>query len=245
MRCNQMVLEKFWPLHLLNLINMKILAIALLCLSTAFLNADDTLNESESNTNEADTLELEQMLGDISSFEANFVQQRYSSNRGLEESTSGKFLLKRPNQFLWQTFTPFAQTIISNGEALWTIDDDLEQVIINPMDDEIQNAPILLLARDQANLKELFTIEKQVIEEGDFFILRPLDSSGNFERLRIGFEDNVLSILELYDSLGQLTRITMTNSRQNPVVDLSTFIAKIPEDYDVIDSRPLETSDSD
>ena len=224
---------------------MKLLAIALLCLSTVFINADETQYKTASNANEADTKELAQKLGEITSFEANFVQQRYSSNRGLQESTSGKFLLKRPNQFLWQTFTPFAQTIISNGEILWTIDDDLEQVIINPMDDEIQNAPILLLAREQANLKELFQIEKQAIDEGDFFILRPLDSSGNFERLRIGFEDNVLSMLELYDSLGQLTRITMTNSRQNPVVDLSTFTAKIPEDYDVIDSRPIDTSESD
>ena len=182
--------------------------------------------------------QLEIELGKIQSFEANFIQQRYSSNRGLEESTSGRFILRRPNQFMWQTFEPYAQTIVSNGEAIWTIDVDLEQVIISPIDEEIQNAPILLLANDQENLAELFAIEKQVIESEVFYILEPLDSSGNFERLRIGFVDETLSSFELYDSLGQLTRISMTNVRNNPVVDMSEFNPELPEDYDVIDTRP-------
>jgi len=91
----------------------------------------------------------------------------------------------------------------------------------------------------------LFTVEKRAIEEGDFYVLHPLDSSGNFERVRIGFKDNVLNTLELYDSLGQLTRVTMTNSRQNQIVDATKFSADIPEDYDVIDMRPTVADDVD
>ena len=182
--------------------------------------------------------QLENELAKIQSFEANFIQQRFSSNRGLEESTSGRFTLRRPDQFMWQTFDPYAQTIVSNGKAIWTIDVDLEQVIISPIDEEIQNAPILLLAKDQENLAELFAIEKQIIESEVFYILEPLDSSGNFERLRIGFVDETLNSFELYDSLGQLTRISMTNVRNNPVVDMSEFNPELPEDYDVIDTRP-------
>lgn len=222
---------------------MKFLSTALLCLCTLSMfaeTASEQLDNADSVSNE-----LSARLENIRSFEANFVQQRYAANRGSEETTSGQFLLKRPNQFLWQTFTPFAQTVISNGEALWTVDDDLEQVIINPLDEEVQNAPILLLVRDQANIKELFTVEKQAIEEGDFYVLHPLDSSGNFERVRIGFKDNVLNTLELYDSLGQLTRVTMTNSRQNQIVDATKFSAEIPEDYDVIDMRPTVADDVD
>ena len=194
-----------------------------------------TIAEMQSSSAAAD---LEAELGKIQSFEANFIQQRYSSNRGLEESTSGRFTLLRPDQFMWQTYEPYAQTILSNGEAIWTIDVDLEQVIISAIDDEIQNAPILLLAKDQKNLVELFEIEKQVIDEEVFYILEPVDSSGNFERLRIGFVDETLSSFELYDSLGQLTRISMTNVRSNPVLDISEFNPELPEDYDVIDTRP-------
>lgn len=198
-----------------------------------------TLTVAETETS-SPAEQLESELAKIKSFEANFVQQRYSNNRGLEESTSGRFILQRPNQFIWQTYEPYAQTILSNGEAIWTMDVDLEQVIISPIDEEIQNAPILLLAKDQIDLAQLFAIEKQIIDSETFYILEPLDSSGNFERLRIGFIDNTLSTFELYDSLGQLTRISMTNIRNNPVVDVSQFNPVIPVDYDVIDSRPLE-----
>ncbi len=183
--------------------------------------------------------ELEAKLKQLTSFEANFIQQRYSSSRGIQESTSGRFILQRPNRFLWQTFEPYAQTILSDGKVIWTIDVDLEQVIINSVDEEIQNAPILLLAQEQGDLAKQFVIEKNIIEGKDFFILMPIDSSGNFEKLTIGFQDETLSVFELFDSLGQVTRISMTNARNNPVLDVVQFTPEIPEDYDVIDSRPV------
>ena len=185
--------------------------------------------------------QLESELTKLQTFEANFVQQNYAVGRMAEESTSGRFLLQRPNQFMWQTYSPFAQTITSNGEAIWTLDDDLEQVIISPLDEEIQNAPILLLAREHTDLEKLFTIEKEEEEEDNevYYVLNPVDNSGNFERIRIGFTNDMLSVLELFDSLGQMTRITMTNVRMNPVLDPSVFSPEIPDDFDVIDSRPI------
>lgn len=191
-----------------------------------------------------DTDRLLKYLNNLSSYEANFLQQRYSTSRELLDSSSGRFVLSRPSQFIWQTYTPFEQKIMSNGKVLWTIDVDLEQVIINDVDERIENAPIYLLARNQADLANLFNVKHQpVAENNEYFVLNPKDESGAFEGVRLGFVDGILSSIELNDSLGQLTLVTMTNIRNNPILDISQFEYTPDEDFDIIDSRTTSESD--
>ena len=208
---------------------MKIVVVAIVLFFSQFVSAEEQTAEPS----------LQSYLDKLNSYEANFQQQRYSVNRQLLDTTSGRFVLKRPSQFVWQTYSPFEQTISSDGETIWTMDIDLEQVIISPVDQQIENAPIYLLTEAQQTIEEVFEIEHQVVEKVDYFVLLPKDESGAFERLRIGFNAGTLASLELYDSLGQLTRINMTNIRNNPLVDVSQFSLSIPEDYDIIDNRPI------
>jgi outer membrane lipoprotein carrier protein len=210
---------------------MRLLVILLVVITTTILTAQGQDTKTS----------LQQYLDNLQSYEANFQQQRYSVNRQLIDTTSGRFILKRPNQFIWQTFAPFEQTISSDGQSIWTLDIDLEQVIINPVDEEVANAPIYLLTQDQQSINTLFNVEHQAVDGTDFFVLTPIDESGTFERIRLGFSQGILNSLELYDSLGQLTRISMTNIRNNPIVDISQFQLSIPDDYDVIDNRPIES----
>jgi len=183
---------------------------------------------------------LSTYLAKLDSYEANFQQQRYSSARDLMDSTSGRFVLSRPSQFIWQTFTPFEQKIVSDGKTLWTIDVDLEQVIINDVDERVENAPIYLLARNQADINNLFSVEYQRLDDNnEFFIMSPRDESGAFEGLRLGFVDGILKSLELNDSLGQLTMITMTNIRNNPILDIGQFSYTANDEFDIIDNRKI------
>ena len=180
---------------------------------------------------------LQGYLQKLNSYQANFQQQRYSVGRKLLDTSSGQFVLKRPNHFIWQTYAPFEQQIISDGQSMWTVDVDLEQIIINDIDENLENAPIFLLARDEVDLTTLFNVERQQTEEAEIFVLTPIDASGNFERIRLGFKDQIFDSLELYDSLGQLTLITMTNKRNNPVLGTGMFQYQPNQEYDIIDSR--------
>ena len=213
-----------------------------LCVGTSFVIAESELESTATLQDGTAAAELQSYLDEMTSFESNFLQQRYSANRALLDTTSGRFVLKRPLHFIWQTFSPFEQKIVSDGESMWTIDDDLEQVIINPLDESVSNAPIFLLVNKQSSITSMFNVEKQMLDTNTTFVLEPVDQSGHFERVRLGFDGKTLAIMELYDSLGQLTRISMTNSRKNPIISMDEFVTEIPDDYDVIDSRLIENT---
>ena len=182
----------------------------------------------------------------LDSYEANFQQQVVSNSRRLMESSSGKFIMQRPNQFRWQIMTPYEQIIIADGKALWSIDKDLEQVTVADLDSNLVNSPIRLLTQENIKLDEFFNVQLQAAEDEDDikmqrFLLRPIDNSSNFESVQLGFNDGVLQLIELHDSLGQITVVTMTNIRNNPIVDISAFVYKVIPEYDFIDSRTQDS----
>ncbi|MFT5520914.1 MAG: outer membrane lipoprotein carrier protein [Enterobacterales bacterium] len=177
-------------------------------------------------------------LVNIDSYEANFQQSLSGISRGNSETTSGRFLMKRPDRFRWQINFPYQQTIIADGKSIWTIDNDLEQVTVNDIDESIANSPIMLISRKNNELEKLFIIvEIEAQEELEKFLLKPKDSSSNFEFIQLGFKDGVLQFIELNDNLGQVTSIVMTNIRNNPIIANQEFIYEEMTDFDLIDSR--------
>jgi outer membrane lipoprotein carrier protein len=188
-------------------------------------------------------------LVDIESYEANFQQSLSGVSRGNLETTSGRFLMKRPDRFRWQINVPYQQTIIADGKSIWTIDNDLEQVTVNDIDESIANSPIMLISRKNNELERLFiVVEIESENQLEKFLLKPKDSSSNFEFIQLGFKEGVLQFIELSDSLGQVTSIVMTNVRNNPIIANQEFIYEEVADFDLIDSREkndsIEMSDS-
>ncbi len=185
--------------------------------------------------------QLHTYLQHLDSYEANFQQHIVSSSRQLMDSISGRLLIKRPDRFRWEVLSPYEQTIIADGNNIWSIDVDLEQVIVTDMESNLVNSPIMLLSSKDVKPGDYFSVQKIKSEtEMQMFLLQPLDNSANFEQVRLGFEDAILQLIELYDSLGQVTIIKMTNIRNNPVLGNEAFIYQEMPDYDVIDSRVQE-----
>lgn len=223
-------------------------------LNQSYLLTDDLLAEntvpvkqSESKKEDvplSDSMKkLNAYLANIESYEANFQQSLSGVSRGNAETTSGRFLMKRPDRFRWQINFPYEQTIIADGKSIWTIDNDLEQVTVNDIDQSIANSPIMLISRKNNELERLFiVVEIEEQKKLEKFLLKPKDSSSNFEFIQLGFKEGVLQFIELNDSLGQVTSIVMTNVRNNPIIANQEFIYEEIADFDVIDSR--EQADS-
>ena len=211
----------------------------------------ENLNESMAeniaeNTDDKNTAALTQLthyLSKLDSYEANFQQQLVSGQRRHMETTSGKFVMQRPNRFLWKIITPYEQTIIADGVNVWSIDVDLEQVTVVEIEKSMANSPIMLLTQNDSKIESIFSVtsieSKNQLER---FLLKPLDSSANFEFVQLGFDEGILQLLELHDNLGQITIITMTNIRNNPIVDMNLFVYHEIADFDLIDSRTQGSS---
>ena len=225
--------------------------------SHSWLVAEESINNKPDEKAVAAKL-LQRYLENLDSYQANFQQQQTSSSRRLMETTSGKFTMQRPNRFRWQIYSPYEQIIIADGKDIWSIDVDLEQVTVSTIEDNLSNSPIMLLTNKAADLTKHYSVRilKPETEESsekitqkittkatiEKFILQPVDNSSNFEFVLLGFQDGTLFSIELHDSLGQTTLVTMTNIMSNPILGSSQFIYEEIQGYDVIDSR-VNTAD--
>ena len=171
------------------------------------------------------------LLSVITSLHATFEQSSRSQG-----SQAGEIWLEKPNRFRLETVAPLSQTIVSDGDALWTYDRDLEQVIISTLSNRIDTLPILLLTGDAGKLVTDYRVDFFEDEIQQYFLLHPHDDQSVLGRLSITFEK------------GQPVSVGVdTATREPTIIDLKVvpdsdvsetlFQFALPAGVDVIDDR--------
>ena len=182
---------------------------------------------------------LDRFLEDLKTFQANFNQTLTNPRGDIVERTSGIFYMKNPGQFHWSYKDPYEQSIITNGGTLWIYDTDLEQVTIKDISTEIENSPAAILSGSD-NLEEYFSITDKGKIEGIYNLeLVPKDPENQFHKIVLGFYGRFLNMMVMFDKLGQITRITFTDSQRNESLDDTLFNFIAPEGTDIIDAREV------
>jgi outer membrane lipoprotein carrier protein len=153
--------------------------------------------------------------------------------QGQREST-GTFAFQRPGKFRWFYEKPFEQLIVGDGENLWVFDRDLNQVIVRKLDLALGSTPAALLAGDSA-LDKNFALADAGSSNGlDYVEAKPRSPDTGFERVKIGFADNLPRAMELTDTFGNVTMLTFGRFERNPALDPAQFKFVPPPGADVI-----------
>ena len=155
--------------------------------------------------------------------------------QGARES-QGTFTFQRPGKFRWEYEKPFEQLIVGDGEKLWVYDRDLNQVIVRKLDRALGSNPAALLARDSALEKNFDLIDAGKSDGLDYVEAKP-KSESTFERVRIGFADNLPRTMQLRDTFGNVTSLTFTRFARNPALDASEFQFVPPKGADVVGEK--------
>jgi len=165
---------------------------------------------------------------------ATFVQVvKAKGQQGIRES-SGTFSFQRPGKFRWVYEKPFEQLIVGDGEKLWVFDRDLNQVIVRNLDLALGSTPAALLAGDSA-LERNFDLSDTGRSDGlDYVEATPRSADTGFERVRIGFADNVPRTMELRDTFGNVTLLTFGRFERNAIQDPAQFRFVPPPGADVV-----------
>ena len=95
--------------------------------------------------------------------------------------------------------------------------------------------PALLLAGGDEMAKNYNIIDIGTQGRYDWVNLIPLDEESSFTEIRIGFEDNRLRLMELLDSLGQRTRMSFGDLKENQPIADKVFDFLPPDGVDIID----------
>ena len=130
--------------------------------------------------------------------------------------------------------TPFEQLIVGDGERVWIYDRDLNQVIVRKLDRALGSTPAALLAGGGA-LETNFELTDGGKRDGlEFVEAKPRTADTGFERVRIGFANNLPRAMELKDTLGNVTTLRFEAFERNSALDASQFRYVPPPGADVV-----------
>lgn len=178
-------------------------------------------------------------LASLRAYRGHFQQSVRGEGGRIIDRSSGEVAFDRPGLLRWHTTQPFEQLLISDGDSVWFYDPDLAQATRRALGTDITQLPGLLLTGRTDALTNRF--EVTVVREGNpneaTFVLEPREREGSaLVRASLHFEGAALTSLQLFDAIGNTTRIQL----QGDVLDhlpRQLFEFHPPEGVEVVDAR--------
>jgi len=178
--------------------------------------------------------QLKSFLDGTKTAQGMFKQVVASKTRPQTKDSGGTFAFLRPGKFRWTYDKPFEQLIVGDGMRVWIYDRDLNQVIVRKLDAALGATPAALLAGDNA-LEKNFTLTEGTAAGGlEFVDAVPKTQESQFTKVRMGFRDNLPSVMELTDAFGQITTLTFVTFERNPHLAATLFRFDVPAGADVV-----------
>lgn len=155
--------------------------------------------------------ELEAFLAGVQQGRATFTQTvtaplREGETVARTRTSRGEFEFLRPDRFRFRYTQPFEQLIVADGQTLWLFDPDLNQVTARRQAEVLANTPAALLAAapDLRAVRQAFTLSEGEARDGLRWVeAAPNARDGQVQRIRIGFRQGQLEVLDILDSFGQ------------------------------------------
>ncbi|HTY03734.1 MAG TPA: outer membrane lipoprotein chaperone LolA [Rhodocyclaceae bacterium] len=162
-----------------------------------------------------------------------FVQTVTGKAGRKPQESAGFFAFSRPGKFRWSYEKPYRQLLVSDGQKFWNYDPDLKQVTVGKIGQAIGASPAALLAGD--DLEKNFTLTDAGAQDGyEFVDAVPKAKDSTFERVRIGFRQNLPLILEVRDNFGQTTTLYLNQFEVNAPLPPDVFLFNPPKGVDVV-----------
>jgi outer membrane lipoprotein carrier protein len=176
--------------------------------------------------------QLRQFIAQVQSATGQFTQQKAGAPGSAVQS--GDFSFQRPGKFKWAVKKPYEQLIVSDGQRLYQYDPDLAQVTERSVDSSIGASPAAILF-GSGSLDKAFQISPRPAKDGmDWLRAVPRSADAGFTHVDIAFDQGLPVVLELLDSFGQTTRITLSNMKADAKLSPDEFRFVPPPGTDVV-----------
>ncbi|MCP4298578.1 MAG: outer membrane lipoprotein carrier protein LolA [Proteobacteria bacterium] len=185
---------------------------------------------------------VDQHFSRIHSFQSDFHQVYYDSQRDSKSESFGKVRYAQPGRMHWSYQRPDELEVYIGKEKIWIVDPLLENVTIQELDKVTQmNALSFLLNKEK--LREHFKVIKTTKSQLDIssglhrLSLSPKKKSPNLLELQIGYDRNSFEIKQfvVVDEQGNYRRITFSKVNINLKMDLKSFEFQVPNEMEIID----------
>lgn len=165
-----------------------------------------------------------------------FSQQQIKMLDGkakISKTANGVFMFARPGKFIWTYLKPYEQTLQTDGDQLYIFDKDLNQVTIKALGGALGASPAAILFGG-GDLEKNFTLKEIGIKQDlEWLEAIPKTKDTQFEHIGIGMKDGLPVALELRDSFGQISLVTLKNVEKNPTIKGDQFKFIVPVGADI------------
>ena len=166
---------------------------------------------------------LQDFLNNIDVVAAKFEQSILDMDSGDTGRFQGMLYLSRPDKFRWDYQEPYEKQILADGNTVYVIDTDLDQITYVSQERALKGTPASVLL-EEGDLSTRFEIIDIGESQGmDWVELLPLDEESQFTRILISFLGNDIRRMEISDKFGQITRFQFYDIEQNPELDQDFF----------------------
>ncbi|OGV32297.1 MAG: outer membrane lipoprotein carrier protein LolA [Legionellales bacterium RIFCSPHIGHO2_12_FULL_35_11] len=176
---------------------------------------------------------LQRKLEAIKTLQATFTQV-ISAKKQNSNETSGEMALARPNHFRWQTKKPMPQLLVADGQKLWLYDEELEQVSVKKQSKKIGGAVAIFLGDDKNIISKDFNVVMLHKNNKDYFTLLAKSPEASFEKVQLVFTGDLINGIDLFDQLGQHTKVTLDKVAINQKLSSALFKFIVPKGTDVV-----------
>ncbi|MFO7859483.1 MAG: outer membrane lipoprotein chaperone LolA [Ectothiorhodospiraceae bacterium] len=174
---------------------------------------------------------LERYFTEVETLSGAFQQTVRDEDGSVLEESRGTFAIQRPDRFDWVYAEPFEQRIVGDGQRLWIHDPGLDQVTVQPIEQELGSGPATLLSGDMDRVTDAFSVNV----DGDWVELTPRNEDWQLESARLRLSDGVPQEVIVQDGLGQRTRLELDDLETGVSFDDERFRFEPDDDTDVIE----------
>ena len=177
---------------------------------------------------------LQHHYRDTRSFSAKFGEE-IAAVGAPKRNRSGKVSFLKPGRMRWDFGEPEKQTIVSDGETVYSYDPDLNQVVETPLKQAIKSSSATSFLLGMGNINRDFKAEFADTRTPDLIRLK-LDAKAGGYKIDIGVDPKTYNLmtLTLTDQLGDVTKISFSDIDNNVELPESTFAFKVPPGADVV-----------
>jgi outer membrane lipoprotein carrier protein len=178
---------------------------------------------------------LQRHYRSTNSFSAKFSEE-VATVGAPKRQRAGAVSFRKPGRMRWDFETPDKQTIVSDGETLYSYDPELNQVVETPLKQALKSssATSFLLGIGNINRDFKAAFAKPPTPGGPVDLI--LDAKTGGYKIEVGLDPKSYNLmtLTLTDQLGDVTRIDFSDVHDNVELPDSVFAFKAPAGADVV-----------
>lgn len=179
--------------------------------------------------------QLRNFLAHTHTASGHFSQRVHGADLSAPHTFTGHFLFLRPGRFKWQYTQPYQQLIVSDGTKVYFYDIDLEQVTIKKIEGNLPASPAAILFGSN-QFEQDFDVEEMAPRDGlEWILAKPKHQDSTFEKIEIGFKNQLPAAMLLIDAFGQTTELLFSDLVRNPQASREDFQFQAPEDVDILE----------